>query len=429
MAADHIVIVGAGAAGLMAARELARNGARVTLIEARERIGGRIWPLPEEEFGYRAEGGAEFIHGPAPVTRALAEAAGLALSSARGEAWSMRAGRLARDDDGTALPHAEELQERLAGLAADLPIARFLERYFSAARHAALRRSILRMTEGYDAADPERASTFALREEWLGGGDRQSARIRAGYGALVDVLAAECRRHGAALHLGTEIAAIATGGGKVVLRTTAGAAVEADAAIVTLPPPVLRDIALAPAQPQVAAALAEIGFGTVVKFLLRFRTRWWRSANGQDLGAMSFIFSDELVPTWWTQYPDDPAVLTGWLAGPKAAHLKLDEAALLDCGLAALARIFAVAPEAIAAQLAAARVIDWGADPYARGAYSYATPQTRAAQAVLAKPIDGVLIFSGEALYAGADMGTVEAALASGRDAATALLAGRTGTR
>jgi len=61
--AEHIVVVGAGAPGLIAARELGRAAKRVTILEAREAYGGRIHPLPFAEFGYPAEGGAEFIHG------------------------------------------------------------------------------------------------------------------------------------------------------------------------------------------------------------------------------------------------------------------------------------------------------------------------------------------------------------------------------
>jgi monoamine oxidase len=60
---DHIVVIGAGAAGLMAARELARAGKRETLLEVRDRCGGRIHPIPAADFGYPAEGGAEFVHG------------------------------------------------------------------------------------------------------------------------------------------------------------------------------------------------------------------------------------------------------------------------------------------------------------------------------------------------------------------------------
>src|SRR5258706_11880930 len=69
--AEHIVVIGAGATGLMAACELGRAGKRVTILEARDRCGGRIPPLPAAEFGYPAGGGAEFVHGEAPVTHRL----------------------------------------------------------------------------------------------------------------------------------------------------------------------------------------------------------------------------------------------------------------------------------------------------------------------------------------------------------------------
>src|SRR6266481_1113675 len=93
----HFLIVGAGATGLMTARELARTGKRVTILEARDRCGGRIYPLPAEEFGYPAEGGAEFVHGAAPVTRALLREAGLALQRRGGTRWSTRTGALSPD--------------------------------------------------------------------------------------------------------------------------------------------------------------------------------------------------------------------------------------------------------------------------------------------------------------------------------------------
>jgi monoamine oxidase len=74
-----VIIIGAGAAGLMAARELARAGKKVTILEARDRIGGRIYPLSAEDFGYEAMGGAEFVHGPAPITCEIVKEAGLTL--------------------------------------------------------------------------------------------------------------------------------------------------------------------------------------------------------------------------------------------------------------------------------------------------------------------------------------------------------------
>jgi monoamine oxidase len=81
---EHIIVIGAGAAGLMAARDLGRAGKRVTVLEARGRCGGRIHPLPTAEFGYPAEGGAEFVHREAPVTRGLLREAGLSLLPIQG---------------------------------------------------------------------------------------------------------------------------------------------------------------------------------------------------------------------------------------------------------------------------------------------------------------------------------------------------------
>src|SRR6516164_4877866 len=89
---NHIVIVGAGAAGLMAARELGRAAKRVTILEARERCGGRIQPLPAAQFGYKADGGAEFIHGEAPITRGLLRQAGLSSLPVHGARWNVENG-------------------------------------------------------------------------------------------------------------------------------------------------------------------------------------------------------------------------------------------------------------------------------------------------------------------------------------------------
>ena len=120
----HFVVIGAGAAGLMAARELARAGKQVTILEARARCGGRIWPLPIEEFGYPAEGGPEFVHGAAPVTRAVMREAGLSLQPRGGTRWSTRGGTLKPDEWAT--PHMDRFYRALAEVRDDLPIAEFL---------------------------------------------------------------------------------------------------------------------------------------------------------------------------------------------------------------------------------------------------------------------------------------------------------------
>src|SRR6266851_1035238 len=381
---SHFVVVGAGAAGLMTARELARAGKRVTILEARDRCGGRIYTLPTEEFGYPAEGGPEFVHGAAPLTRALMREAGLALQPRGGTRWSTRRGALSPDE--SSVPHAGRFYQALSEVKADLPIAEFLETHFADRQYDELRRSITRTVEGYDAADPRRASTLAIRDEWMARDEGQHGRIADGHGALIEYLVSECRRHGAAIHLGASVVAIDGVRGGIAARCGDGAMFEADAAILTVPPPLLSEIALPSAVRERLAAAADIGYGNVVKILLRFATKWWADHGGRDLADLSFLVSDATVPTWWTQHPAHHPVLTGWFAGPKADRVSsLTATELVGMGLASLAEIFDLPLDRIRRELVAFRALNWGNDPFARGAYSYATPRTREAQSALKK--------------------------------------------
>jgi len=418
----NFLVVGAGAAGLLTACELARAGKGVTILEARDRCGGRIYPLPIEEFGYPAEGGAEFVHGAATVTRSLMREARLSLLPSAGTRWSTRMGALSPDE--SSVPHMDRFYQALSNVKADLPIAEFLETRFADRRYDRLRRAITRTVEGYDAADPRRVSTLALRDEWMARDEGQHGRIAEGYGGLVEYLESECRRHDAAIHLGASVTAIDEARGGIAARCHDGAIFEADAAVVTAPLPLLSEIALPSAARERVAATADIGFGNVVKILLRFATKWWADHKGLDLADLSFLVSDATVPTWWTQHPASHPVLTGWFAGPKADTVSsLAASGLVEMGIASLAGIFDLSPDSIRKDVVASRAINWGNDPFARGAYSYATPKTRAAQSALGKPDRGSIFFAGEALYTGPDMGTVEAALASGLETVQMILA------
>src|SRR5262249_41647349 len=151
----------------------------------------------------------------------------------------------------------------------------------------------------------------------------------------------ECRRHGAAIHLSAAVTAIEARGGRIAARRHDGIVHEADAAIVTVPLPLLTDIALPDEAREKAAAAIDIGFGNVIKILLRFKTKWWVEAGG--LVDLSFLFSDATVPTWWTQHPASYPVLTGWFAGPKADTVpRFTASELVHMGLASLAEIFAL---------------------------------------------------------------------------------------
>jgi monoamine oxidase len=420
---NHVVVIGAGAAGLMAARELARAGKRVTILDARDRCGGRIHPLPAAEFGYPAEGGAEFIHGEAPVTYRLLGEAGLSSRPVAGARWTVKNGVFSSDEAPD--PQTATLYQVLAKLTSDISVATLLETYFAGPEFVSLRHSVLRLVRGYDAADPDRASVLALRDEWMHEGRSRQARIDGGYGALIDALAADCRNHGANIHFETVVAVIEATEQGARVRSSNGATHDGDVAILSVPLPCLQNIGLPLGLRDKAAAATDIGFGNVIKLLTRFKSRWWMRLEGRELSDLLFLLSEETVPVWWTQHPAEHPVLTGWLAGPATeGFARLDENELIETGLASLTAIFGLAPGQLRQDLVAARAINWAHDPFARGAYSYATLPTRRAQSELARWDGGAVLFSGEALYQGPDMGTVEAALASGLQTARTILAG-----
>src|ERR1700730_283930 len=143
---DHIVVIGAGAAGLVGAREVGPAGRKVTVLEARDRCGGRIYPLPAAEFGYPAEGGAEFVHGEAPVTHGLLREAGLSLLPIQGAQWTAEEGKFSREESRD--PHEAELHNALRELKDDLTVAEFLRRRFAGSEYGRLRHRIGRMVEG-----------------------------------------------------------------------------------------------------------------------------------------------------------------------------------------------------------------------------------------------------------------------------------------
>jgi monoamine oxidase len=92
-------------------------------------------------------------------------------------------------------------------------------------------------------------------------------------------------------------------------------------------------IQFAPALTDHAVAIQGSGFGNVIKFLLEFKTSFWKEF-GDDIG---FILTNEDIPTWWTQFPNESNLLTGWLGGPKATEkIFQPDATLLQCALESL---------------------------------------------------------------------------------------------
>ncbi len=414
-----VLIIGAGATGLMAAYELAKADKQVIIIEARNRTGGRIHTLGGTPFLKHAELGAEFVHGDLPVTLKILNEAGIELSPAHGEMWHYKEGKLSKEafqgrDWGLLLRTLNKLKQ-------DISIGEFLQNEFGGEQFGDLRESVSKFVAGYDTADPFKASAFALRKEWQSEDDDAQHRVQGGYGKMTDYLESQCRQYGAQLYLNSVVTHVYWEHGRVEAVTADGNSYQAARAIIALPLGVLQAldnaVTFSPSVPSCFAALNEIGFGAIVKLLLEFKRPFWQdeAAAGGDLKKMSFVLSDEEIPTWWTQFPQQSNLLTGWLGGPNAEKKKhLSQEELLRQALFSLSKIFNSSLQKLEDELLVWNIVNWTTDPFTRGSYVYDMLQSSKARKLLSVPVNDTLFFAGEYLYEGPAMGTVEAALTSG---------------
>ena len=184
-----VIVIGAGAAGLAAAAHLAQAGREVLLLEARDRLGGRIWTRREAGVPVPIELGAEFIHGSAAITRSLLAQAGSPVVDAAGAHVTLEEGEPQPREP--SWPNIQAAMRGNAALAAhDMSFDDFLEQ-LGGILSAEERQRARTMAEGFDAADTARASARALAAEWTGDtlGDTTS-RPHDGYEALLAALIA-----------------------------------------------------------------------------------------------------------------------------------------------------------------------------------------------------------------------------------------------
>lgn len=423
-----VLILGAGIAGLAAARALAERGLRVLILEARDRVGGRILSITTDE-AVNIELGAEFVHGRAPELWSLIGECGAKAVEREGsmlrEEWS---GNFIEDKE-TESGNLLNPLDKLANLSDDLSFADWLR---TSKVPEEERPALLGYIEGFNAADPNHISARALgiqqRAEDAIDGDR-TWHLHGGYAQLTDYLSKQIRKLGGELRFNCIVQSLHWRADDVRIETSAGA-FHAPRCLITLPLGVLQranreqGLRFDPEPPALTAA-RRLAMGAASRFTMIFRERWWESSprlHSDVLRDMSFLFtSRRMPPVWWSTHPEHTPLLTltGWAGGRRASELAGQNPD--DLGRAAcrtLAELFSLPEARLLAALVSAHMHDWSSDPFALGAYSYVPVGALDAPNTMAEPESATLFFAGEHTDTTGHWGTVHAALRSGLRAA-----------
>jgi monoamine oxidase len=419
-----VLIIGAGVAGLSAAAELASAGRAVTVLEARDRIGGRIFTQHPNDSESHVELGAEFVHGRPPELLRLLDDAGATLQSGEGVDAGYMYGALSRfPQDDAAFALLEQLADCVRS-EGDMSFADFLDRRQPSAEHAERARSFV---EGFNAADARRIGIAALARQQQAEdeieGD-QSLRPIHGYDVLPRYLARRAEQAGARILLRSPVTSLEWKAGSVTVQTAGNEIFCAPKALVTLPLGVLkaRSVAFHPEPSGIFSAADRMEQGSVRRLVLVFRTPFWKAKVPPRMQQIRFLFAPGTTPAvYWTQHPRETPMLVGWVGGPKADAVSNAEHFLAQA-LRSLERIFSLTPQSLDAELRNWYLHDWQSDPDTLGAYSYAPVGAVDCSAEMAKPVDNTLFFAGEHTDTTGHWGTVHGALRSGLRAAQQLL-------
>jgi monoamine oxidase len=433
-AAADVLVIGAGVAGLAAARELSGHGVRVVVLEARGRIGGRIHTIHAPGDPVPVELGAEFIDVPGPAWDVLRASGGTAYRTAGG-LWEV--------NDGTATQlEMEAVTDDVLGRLdpPPEPDRSFLEwlneQQGIDEHHRAL---VLRYVEGFHASEVDRVGIHWIAQTMqgsAGGGGPVRHHALGGFAQVAHglraALAPTCE-----VRLDTMVTEVRWGRDGVEARCRSGLggalpSVRARRALVTLPLGVLQAaegepgaVRFVPEIEPTRRAANALAMGPVHKVVLRFReaileTRLRFADDADETEERALFMTDAPFPAWWTASPLRAPQLTAWAGG--GAALRLGDRDPASAAVDALAQLLGTGRGEVEAELEAWHHHDWGADPFSRGAYSYVPAGALPAQAALGTPLEDTLFFAGEATATEGMNGTVDGAIESGQRAAREIL-------
>jgi monoamine oxidase len=420
MTSPDVIIVGAGGAGLAVARDLTAGGLRVLVLEARDRLGGRIWTH------HTADGpielGAEFVHGVEPEILDVAEKAGLPVREIH------RPSPPEPEEDSAPQPDFFSALDALLARASPTEDESFGQLVDRIDVDPAIKARGLALVEGYHAADPARASVQGLLVnaafDERPGAERQFHFVR-GYDGLVAALLEGAVAERCTVRKSAVVRSVTWRPGHVVVRTVDGEEHTASRAVITVPISVLkaRAIEFSPRLPDKEDAIARLEMGSATRVSLQFAREGWVGAGA--FAGEGFLFTGEPpFPVWWVSHPGPRPVVTAWAGGRRGLALAaLSEDARVDAAIEGLCAALGLDAGQLRKDLLGGFSYDWQSDPFSRGAYSYAGVGGGQAGTELSVPVQSTLFFAGEATQSDGRNATVHGAIASGERAARQVLA------
>jgi polyamine oxidase len=440
---ERVLVVGAGMSGLTVANALTQAGVECVVLEARDRIGGRLHTV--DVGGCPVDMGGSWIQMPDgnPLT-AFAQLAGVSCRSAdpvpEMAAFDCGEGRRLSAAETSELLgiYLEGFPEAAGGLLArlgpDASMAEAIEAFVAAAGQAPgwAQRARQMLYAGIEAESADLAGRQSLRWMWNEqeyGGDYFGDAPDGGYRRLADAMAS-----GVDVRLGRPVSEIAVSPDGVRVASADGGAEEGSDVVVTVPLGVLKRglPRFSPAlPPDRLAAIGRLGFGRFEKVALRFTEPFWRDAGFPQL----MVFPSE--PGEWMVWAMG---LDAFGAGPVVVFFVFHSAAARLAGADANTDIdananantdawadwalgmLATATGRPCPQPTAVAVSSWAADPWTGGAYAHIPPEAGPADAdLLGEPVGGRLLFAGEHTQS-ARLAYADGALTSGIREAKRLL-------
>jgi monoamine oxidase len=399
------IVIGAGAAGLAAAQTLQNAQKSVLILEARDRLGGRIHT--DYNFAnHPIECGAEYIQGEKVSTWQWVKRYGMKTipTFAKDDRQFMYVDRkLLSFSQWSKLPGMEFLDFRslknnalyqlltdwIQARKPDLSLAEFLSTH-----HISLSSEIYRIANHYVSAsaaiDLDRLGIYGMMELTYEDGDR-FFRLKDGYMRLIERFAV-----GLNIRYQTPVTRIRWSAAGVEIQTETGTTYTAKQIVITLPLALLQQNAVVfePELPDAKLkAIHGLGSGSVTKLILKFDRPFWEQKQEMFLTTLD-------TQMWWRPgwgHHNEQAILTAYTGAKGAEKLgSLGKAGAIQAGLQDLEKMFGVP---LGDRLRDAMFVDWQADPYARMAYSYVPVNGAELRSLLAQPIDRVLFFAGEATH------------------------------